>query len=360
MSSRKLRVLVIDDSAYNRQIITDVLGAQPDFEIVGKADDGEQGLKLAASLKPDLITLDIEMPRMDGFTFLRLLMSQLPTPVIVISSHSKKQEVFQALELGALDFVAKPQRFLQPEVQNLKDDIVAKARAVQALQIIPFSKRTERARTPGEDSAAAAPSRKVAPKPVTLQRVVCIGASTGGPPALQSLLKVMNPASPCAILISQHMPEKFTKAFAERLNRVSPLEVSEAEDGVPVLPGHAYVAPGGAHLELAEDRSGLKLRLVKTVPDDHYVPSIDRLFASAAAQKTARVMAVVLTGMGADGKEGIQRVQAAGGRTVAESQESAIVFGMPKEAIQTGCVQDILALEVIIERVQAFASDARF
>lgn len=353
----KLRVLVIDDSAYNRQIISDVLGEHADFEVIGKAEDGEQGLKLAALLKPDLITLDVEMPRMDGFTFLRLLMSQMPTPVIVISSHSKKQEVFQALELGALDFIAKPARYLQPEIQGLKEEIIQKATAVKALQIIPLQRRSIKGQMPLPNLQVAFKEETFEPRVMPL-RVVCIGASTGGPPALQSLLKVMVANTPTAFLIAQHMPEKFTRAFAERLNRVSPLTVIEAEDGMPVIGGRAYIAPGGGHMEVVETGGLLFVSIKKTTTEDRYVPSIDRLFASLARVRGPKVLTAVLTGMGSDGSVGIRDLHHSGARILAESQESAIVFGMPKEAIQTQCVHEVLSLESIIERIHQFATGA--
>lgn len=355
--TEKLKVLVIDDSAYNRQIISEFLMSHPEFEVVGKAEDGEQGLKLVAVLKPDLITLDIEMPRMDGFTFLRLLMSQMPTPVIVISSHSRKQEVFQALELGALDFVAKPQRFLQPNLEDLKEEIVRKALAVRALQVLPLARRARaHGNTVGERPA---PSR--VPSPVDdadfVTRLIAIGASTGGPPALQSICRALTPALPTAVLVAQHMPEKFTRAFAERLNRGSLLRVREAEGDERVLPGYMYIAPGGAHMELhGGGREPLIIRLVPPVATDRYVPSIDRLFTSVASVRGPKVLAAILTGMGADGAEGVRALRAVGARTLAESEESAIIFGMPKEAIHTGAIDEVVGLDGIIDRMQSFVT----
>ncbi len=355
--AQKLRVLVIDDSAYNRQIISETLSAHPEIEVVGKAEDGEQGLKLAAQLRPDLITLDIEMPRMDGFTFLRLIMSQLPTPVIVISSHNKKQEIFQALELGALEFIAKPARYLQPEVEGLKEELIQKTMAVRALQPVAFQRRGRGGGGGGGgEERAAEPRQKAQVSPESLQRLVIIGASTGGPPALQSMLKTLPADTATAYLVAQHMPEKFTRAFAERLNRVSSLAICEGEDKQRVLPGAVYIAPGGSHMEVVEGHDGLVLQLSKPAAEDRYIPSIDRLFSSAAKVRGLKQLAVVLTGMGADGSQGIRQLHAAGARVVAESQESAIVFGMPKEAISTGCVHEVLPLEAIIERVHGFST----
>jgi two-component system chemotaxis response regulator CheB len=358
--SRQVRVLVIDDSAYNRQIIADFLTSSPEFEIVGRAEDGEQGLKLAAVLKPDLITLDIEMPRMDGFTFLRLLMSQMPTPVIMVSSHSRKQEVFQALELGALDFVAKPERFLTPDLSDLRDELLRKALAVRALQVVPLARRSTRPPPPAIAEHMAQKSRpgsELENQP--LVRLVAIGASTGGPPALQTILKALSPTVPTAVMVSQHMPEKFTRAFAERLDRSSAFDVHEAEQGERIVPGSAYIAPGGSHLEVAGGgRDPLTVRLTPTTPADRYVPSIDRMFTSIAKVRGPELVGVVLTGMGADGAEGIRILHAAGARTIAESEESAIVFGMPKEAIHTGAVDEILHLDDVVGRLQVLVTSA--
>lgn len=351
-----LRILVIDDSAYNRQIISETLSGHPDIEVVGKADDGEQGLKMAAALRPDLITLDLEMPRMDGFTFLRLLMSQMPTPVIVVSSHSRKQQVFQALELGALDFIAKPARFFSPEADRLSQEIVAKVLAVKSLQVIPFSQMSARAVGASPERHRLEAEETPGQIAVPLKRLVVLGASTGGPPALQTIFKAVGAAEGVAYLVAQHMPEKFTKAFADRLNRVSTLNICEAEDGVPVLPGSVYVSPGGSHMEVAPGAGReYVVRLRPRVQVDRYVPSIDRILASAAQLKELEMLAIVLTGMGADGSQGVRQVRACGGHSIAESDDSAIVFGMPKEAIQTGCIDDILPLEGIIESVHAFA-----
>ncbi|MBC7794336.1 MAG: chemotaxis response regulator protein-glutamate methylesterase [Clostridia bacterium] len=348
----KLRVLVIDDSAYNRQTISEILNSHPEIEVVGKAYDGEEGLKLVAQLKPDLVTLDIEMPRMDGFTFLRIVMSKMPTPVIVVSSHSRKQEVFQALELGALDFIAKPQHHIAPDIANIREEIIAKALTVKALQPIPFSRIS--LTTPSRGDVRADYDKPRSNLEAT--RLVCVGASTGGPPALESLFKAMGTSPQCAFLVAQHMPAKFTRAFAERLNRMTSLDIREAEDGMEVYGGSVYIAPGGKHMELAKTSKQLILKLVDVVETDRYVPSIDRLFASAASSFEMSMLGVILTGMGADGAAGVRVVRQAGGRTIAESQESSIVFGMPKEAIQTGCIDETLPLGQIIERIAKFAS----
>jgi two-component system chemotaxis response regulator CheB len=360
---KKLRVLVVDDSAYNRQTISEILNGHPEMEVVGKAYDGEEGLKLVAQLKPDLVTLDIEMPRMDGFTFLRIVMSKMPTPVIVISSHSRKQEVFQALELGALDFIAKPSHHIAPDIASLREEIISKALTVRSLEPVPFNRRAQSRPEPrrtGEFAPMTAadlePPIPAMRAPLEATRLVCIGASTGGPPALESLFKAMGTSPQCAFLVAQHMPAKFTRAFAERLNRMTSLDIREGEDGMEVHGGCVYIAPGGRHMELRRAGNSHFIHLLDVKGDDRYVPSIDRLFESAARAFEMSMLAVILTGMGADGALGVRTVRAAGGRTIAESQESSIVFGMPKEAIQTGCIDETLGLGQIIERVAKFAS----
>ncbi len=351
--SKKLRVLVIDDSAFNREVISEMLESHDSIEVVATGSDGEQGIKLAHEHRPDLITVDIEMPRMDGFTFLRIIMAQLPTPVIVISTHSRKHEVFQALELGALDFIPKPSRFMPEERSAMREDLVAKALAVRLLQIAPFRR-------------AGTPSPKPIAAPVLgsgkheLYQVVCIGASTGGPPALHRLFQAQAGGGDTAFLVAQHMPKNFTRTFAERLNRSAALEVCEGEDGAILAPGVAYIAPGGKHMEVVRGDDNLpKLRISPEDPGDGYVPSVDRLFKSAAKVFGYNVLAAVLTGMGADGAVGVRAVHAAGGRALAESDSTAIVYGMPKEAAATGCVDAVLPLDEIIAQLQEFSAGGK-
>ena len=355
-AKKKLRVLVVDDSAYNRRTISEILDAHPDIEVVGMADDGEKALKAASSLRPDLITLDLEMPRMDGFTFLRIIMSQMPTPVIVVSSQSHKQSVFQVLELGALDFIAKPTRYFAADEEGLRDEIIAKALSVRALQVVPFNRRANPKEAMSGVPAIAAPATAAPVVPTErVDRLVCIGASTGGPPALQAIFKSVGAHSGTAIMVAQHMPEKFTRAFAERLNRISPVEIHEAEEGMPVMTASAYIAPGGAHLELVQSGGALLCHVLASQPGDRYAPCIDKLFESAAPIFKNKLLAAVLTGMGSDGSIGVRAVRRTNGRVLAESQDTAIVYGMPKEAIQTGCVDETLPLEKIIESIHTFA-----
>lgn len=357
-SKDRIRVLVIDDSAYNRQAIVEMLESDKGIDVVSRAANGEEGLKEALSLKPDVITLDLEMPKMDGFTFLRILMSRQPTPVIVISSYSRKQNVFKALELGALDFIAKPTRYLSPELHKIRDELVEKILMVRHLRTSNLQRRPtqwavveRQAVYPEAERAAGA----VTEMPGML--LVVVGASTGGPPALQTFLQTLPRHLPVAYLVAQHMPENFTRAFSDRLNRYTGLEVSEARGGELVEPGRVFVAPGGQNLKVVRQGAVLKTEVEDVEPGAKYVPSIDAMFRSAAEIMGGRTMGILLTGMGSDGREGIRAIKQAGGRTVAESEETAVIFGMPKEAIDSGGVDVVLRLDEIAGEVIRFAGE---
>jgi two-component system chemotaxis response regulator CheB len=344
--SARLRVLLVDDSALSLGELQRLLEGAGDFAVVGHARDGEQALREVMALRPDAIILDLQMPRMDGFTFLRLLMARRPTPVIVLSSNSRRADVFKTLELGALDFVAKPER---GGLESVREELLAKCRMVRSLRVekLAFSARP--------DHEPADPRPMVEP-----DRLVVIGASTGGPQALQELLGALPGDLPVGVLVAQHMPEKFTRAFAERLGRTSAFTVAEAADGDLVAAGRVLIAPGGQHLEVRRERGTGTLRVALAPPDaggysGHYCPSIDRLFTSAALAMPRRLCALVLTGMGSDGAAGIQAVKAAGGLTLAESELTAAIYGMPRAAVATGKVDQSIALSQIAGRLADFA-----
>ncbi|RLB59890.1 MAG: chemotaxis response regulator protein-glutamate methylesterase [Deltaproteobacteria bacterium] len=348
MVTGKIRVLVVDDSAYNRQAIVEMLESDDEIEVVGLASNGEEGIKEAARLRPDIITLDLEMPRMDGFTFLRILMSRQATPVIVISSYSRKQNVFKAMELGALDFIAKPTRYLSPEVHKIKDELLEKIRLVRQL-------RTEGLKRVSGGSSSPLPAVEISSEVDAVEiAVLAIGASTGGPQALQRVLQRVPSNARACYLVAQHMPEGFTRAFAERLNRLCGLHVCEAEGEQVLRAGQVLVAPGGNNLVVERRQEQLLAKIVEPAEDAKYVPSIDLLFSSLARAMGHQCMAILLTGMGSDGCQGMQAVKAAGGRTVAESEETAVVFGMPKEAIDSGSVDQIAHLDDIPSVIKLF------
>jgi two-component system chemotaxis response regulator CheB len=363
----KIRAIVIDDSAFNRQTISAMLESGPssDIEVVGRAADGQEGLNLVFQLAPDVVTLDLEMPKMDGFSFLRILMSKKPTPVIVISGYATKENVFKALELGALDFVAKPSRQISPALKQIQDELLGKVRMVTQLRMVSLTDRAAKAPPPtgitGSFPVITMPppekdrARRDGPAP---PKLVAIGASTGGPPAIHQILTALDPTLPLGIVITQHMPTKFTKAFAERLQRTSPWIVREAEPGDNLTAGVALIAPGSHSLTLRRDGTQLKAELVAPQPDDRFVPSVDRMLQSVAKpaiSDLSQILAVILTGMGGDGGRGVQAIKAAKGRVIAEAPETAVIFGMPEEAIRTGVVDEIVPLGNVAEVISKFA-----
>jgi two-component system, chemotaxis family, protein-glutamate methylesterase/glutaminase len=340
-----LRVLVVDDSVFNRRSIGEILAQSPEIEVVGKAADGEEALRLVSNLKPDCITLDLEMPRMDGFTFLRILMTKMPTPVVVVSSYSQKENVFKALELGALDFVAKPERFSDPDLGSIREQLVSKvllARSVRLGMSPPQRRAPDLAPAPIELPRA---KQLVPPK-----NVIAIASSTGGPSALMEIFTRFPQNYRSALVIAQHMPDKFTRTFAERLSRRGALRVSEAQDQDVVSEGTGFVCPGRHCMELeVSSRGTMKLKVTPPGERDRYVPSADRLLSSVAAGVGRRAVGVILTGMGDDGVEGARRILDAGGIVIAESEESAVVYGMPGAAVRAGAASQSLPLTEIAE-----------
>jgi two-component system, chemotaxis family, protein-glutamate methylesterase/glutaminase len=345
MVDTSLKVLIVDDSVFNRRSITEILTTSPDVEIVGKAADGEEALRLVGMLRPDIITLDLEMPRMDGFTFLRILMTKMPTPVIVVSSYSQKENVFKALELGALDFVAKPDRYSDPDLAAIRDDLLRKvllARGVRT-NLSPLVRRT--AETPTFQQV----SRDRGPIPVVVpRRVVAIASSTGGPSALMEIFSRLPEHAKFAVVIAQHMPDKFTRTFAERLDRRSNFRVAEAQELDPVGEGMAFVCPGRHCMELEPTvKAGFRLRVHPPDEQDRYVPSADLLLTSVARTVGKNAVGVILTGMGDDGVRGARAIIDAGGIVIVESESTAVVYGMPGAAVRANAVTMSLPLPEI-------------
>ncbi len=340
-----IRVMVVDDSAIVRQILTKELSKEPDIEIVAAAPDPYVARDKLVLLKPDVVTLDIEMPRMDGLTFLQKIMRYFPTPVIIVSSLSKKGSdlAMKALELGAVEVVAKPGSSYS--VGDLRNDLAHKIRAAYRVDI-------KGRRAIAEAAAAARPTAQT----VDLSRfsatnkIIAIGASTGGTEAIKEVL-VRLPANTPGIVIVQHMPPKFTTSFAERLNSMCPFEVKEAEDNDRLYPGRALLAPGNFHMMLK--RSGAEYSVtVKDGPMVHHQrPAVDILFKSVAKAAGKNAIGVLLTGMGADGAEGLLNMKESGAPTIAQSKESCVVFGMPGEAVKMGAAGQVVHLENIADAI---------
>jgi two-component system chemotaxis response regulator CheB len=355
----KIRVLIVDDSASVRQTLTEILDSDPQIEVMGSASDPFIAARRIQEEVPDVITLDVEMPRMDGITFLRRLMAQRPVPVVMCSSLTEQgsETLMQALEAGAVDIILKPRvgaaQFLLDAKVRICDVVRAAARARLKGAPARALPRAAHSRAPQEKLTADA----MLPPPIagqamarTTESVVCIGASTGGTESLKVVLEAL-PASSPGIVVVQHMPEKFTAAFARRLDSLCQVEVKEAADGDTVLRGRVLIAPGDRHTML--QRSGARYYVsVKEGPlVSRHRPSVDVLFRSAARFAGANAIGIIMTGMGDDGAHGLAEMRGAGAFTIAQDEATSVVFGMPKEAIELGAVERVLPLELLAAEI---------
>jgi two-component system, chemotaxis family, protein-glutamate methylesterase/glutaminase len=349
---KRVRVLIVDDSAFYRQAIAGMLKSSPYVEVVGSVTDGSEAIKALPLLKPDVITLDLNMPNMDGFTFLRWLMVNKPMPVLVISSQSESTNVFRALEMGAVDFLAKTTEKASIDFVKLQDELVSK---VETIAMVPPEKLRDLRKIVTQASQATEELKEHLESQRWREKsrymVVVIGASTGGPPAIQTVLSRLPRDFPVPIAVVQHMPAGFTYYFADRLNHVLNVAVKEAESGDVLETGKVLICPGGHHMCFRKAGNKAVVDLQPRQEADRYVPSVDALMISAAEIFHSKVLGVLLTGMGNDGKLGMKRIKERGGSTIAESEETAVVFGMPKEAIQTGVVDKVLRLPEISAEV---------
>lgn len=352
---RPLRVVVVDDSALNRRLLSEMLESMEGISVVGRAADGEEALRVLGSVDPDLVTLDLEMPKMDGFSFLRFVMARKPIPVIVVSSHSAKQNVFRALELGALDFIPKPGAASGERIREIAEELAAKVDMVRLLRP-RLMKKGLHGTVSSKLKALKTDDSRPLPAEDSPERLIVIASSTGGPSALVDMFAWFDSDSPAAAIVVQHMPPKFTRTFAERLDRLGGLRVSEAADGDPIRAGRAFVCPGGRTLEITNLHAGYhSARVAPPNPEDRYVPSADRVFSSAAATFGARTIGVVMTGMGDDGAAGAAEIVAAGGKILVQSPEDAVVDGMPRAAMRATDVEYVGALANLSERVAKLA-----
>lgn len=335
-------VLVVDDSPLMQRIITRLLESDPRIRVVATAADGYEAIEKVEAIRPDVVTLDIQMPRMDGLEALQQIMRCAPTPVVMLSGVKEASAAVRALELGAVEFVAKPSGTVSIDLYKVRDELISKIRLATLVNLNRAVTKTEPL-TP----------------PVTLPRrppmggkergawMLAIGASTGGPRALNTVLSRLPAELPASMLIVQHMPAGFTASFARRLDQHSPLHIEEARDGQAVTTGAAYVAPGGVHMVVTGEHGRPIIRLKDTPPVNSVRPSADVLMVSVARLNGARSMGVLLTGMGADGAEGLAQIKAAGGITLAQDRESSTIFGMPRAAIKRGVVDRVLPLSEI-------------
>lgn len=360
-----VRVLVVDDSAFIRRLMTDILGADPDIEVVGTAPDAFRARESIKALNPDVITLDVEMPGMDGIQFLSNLMRLRPMPVVMCSTLTEHGAgvTLEALELGAVDFVQKPTAFSSEALRDYALEVTAKVKGAAGAAIrggtrAPARRPTTLREIPQATEKYTAdvilPYAPARPGGAT-EAVIAIGASTGGTEAIRHVLTALPAESP-AILITQHIPKAFSGPFARRMDACCDLKVVEAEDGEPVVAGHAYVAPGDRHLLLVREGSRYRCRLSDGLPVQRHKPSVDVLFRSVAQAAGASAIGVMLTGMGRDGAECMRELRDAGAATLAQDEATSVVWGMPGAAYEAGAVQTLLPLESIAGKLMELAA----
>lgn len=336
-----IRVLVVDDSGFFRRRIVEILRGDADLEVVGEAADGQQAVAAAARLRPDVITMDIEMPVMDGITAVKQIQSRNRTPILMFSSltHEGARATLDALAAGASDFM--PKRF-QDIARNQEEAVREFCARVRALGL-----RTVPARTVTAAPAAARAAARPEPVRAGSQQVVVIGASTGGPVALQTVLSQVPAAFPLPILVVQHMPAAFTGAFAERLDQVCRVHVKEAAEGDVLAPGTVYVAPGGRQMRVVRHGAGARIQIADAAANQIYKPSVDVTFDSVAEAYRGRVLAIMLTGMGADGCAGTRALKSAGAHVWAQDEQSCVIYGMPQAVVNAGLADCVLPVDAI-------------
>lgn len=353
-----IKVLIVDDSALVRQVLTKIFAQDKNIEVIGTAVDPLFAIKKIKEQRPDVITLDLEMPRMDGLTFLERLMAVYPMPVVVISSLAKAgaAATIKALELGAVDFVTKPSAGLSGGLENLSREILAKVKSAAAVNMDQVRRQVKKMRV--GDRVKTEPSPEISTKKPLVSstdKIIAIGASTGGTVAVKQIISRL-PANLPGILIVLHMPAGFTASYAESLNTISPLRIKEATDRESLVPGSVFIAAGGKHMVLEKGSGGFTVRTDNSEPVNRHRPSVDKLFFSVAQNASPNSLGIILTGMGDDGARGLKEMHDKGSPTIAQNEQSSIVFGMPRQAIELGAVDRILSLEDISSAIVGFVN----
>jgi two-component system chemotaxis response regulator CheB len=340
-----IAVVVIDDSAFMRKSLSLMLESDLGIKVVGTARDGREGIEKIRELHPDLVTLDIEMPVMDGLTALRIIMKEMPLPVLMVSSLTTDgaKATLDALHLGAVDFIPKELSYVSLNIAKIKEELIAKVKHIARSRALSARLQKVRSAAPGRP---AAPRKPPDPARADLKALV-IGVSTGGPYALMQLIPRLPAGFPLGVAIVQHMPPKFTQSMAERLNGMSQLEVKEAEDGEPVTAGKVLIAPGGQHLVFSTNGTGVKARITAEPSGTLYRPCADVMMLSAAESFPGPLLGLIMTGMGKDGLDGLRQNTQRGGVVVAQDEESCVVYGMPKAAVEAGLADHVVSLEEI-------------
>lgn len=356
---KNIKVLIIDDSAFMRKLITDFLSEDSRIEVIGTARNGEEGLKKIEQYKPDVVTLDIEMPVMNGLDCLKQIMQRFPVPVIMLSSTTKvnADNTILAMRYGAFDFIAKPSGPISLDLVKIKQELIEKIKAANAANIKELASTSINNKKSVKKQIEYSNIELESKQRIIMQKdhipsIICIGTSTGGPMALQKVVEKLPKEINAIILIVQHMPAKFTKSLANRLNQLSEISVKEAEDGEKLKKGVAYIAPGGYHLSVDHKNHGLTALITETPPVNGHRPSVDVLFESISQVIGYSKVAVIMTGMGSDGAKGVQLLKIdASVKVIAESEETAIVYGMPKAAISTKLVDEVKPINKIAETI---------
>ena len=357
---KKTKVLVIDDSALIRQLLSEILSSDPNIEVVGAAPDPLIAREKIKLLNPDVLTLDVEMPKMDGIAFLKNLMRLRPMPVVMVSSLTEQgaDVTLEALEVGAVDFLTKPKIDLSHSLQSYSEEIIAKVKAAAGARVRAYNDASSPGNVPPKLSADVVLAKKNAMTHLrTTDRIIAVGASTGGTEAIKEILMRMPAESP-GMMITQHIPQEFSKPFANRMNSVSAMTVCEAQDGQQIVTGHAYIAPGGRHLYVERSGARYLCRLSDGLPVNRHRPSVDVLFRSVAQNVGFNSIGVILTGMGDDGAGGLKEMQEAGAQTIAQDEKTSVVWGMPGEAVKRGAADKILPLERIADALMRFAQES--
>ncbi|MCT4564080.1 MAG: chemotaxis response regulator protein-glutamate methylesterase [Maledivibacter sp.] len=348
----RIKVLVVDDSAFMRRILSDIINSHPDIEVIDTARNGEDALVKIEKLKPDVVTLDVEMPKMDGLDALQKIMENCPVPVLMLSSLTKKgaDETIKALQFGAVDFIAKPSNIFKINVEDMRKHLLDK---IIVASKVKFRKKVLLNTSPRGEIRKTYPrkTRDLGVKKTTFKKVVAIGTSTGGPRALQNLLPSIPKDIDAAIVIVQHMPSGFTKSLANRLDSICEISVKEAEHNDILLPGHAYIAQGGHHMVVVKENNQLKIHLDGGPTVSGHRPSVDVLMGSIADTGIRNVIGVILTGMGADGAQGLKKLKENSAYIIAQDEESCVVFGMPKSTIKLGIVDKVLPIYDISDEI---------
>ncbi len=355
-AKRRIRVLIVDDSALVRSLLTDILRSDPGIEVVGVAGDAHVAREKIKLLNPDVLTLDVEMPKMDGITFLKNLMRLRPMPVVMVSSLTQHgaEVTLDALAIGAVDYLSKPKIDLAATLQDYSEELIEKIKTASIASVRALDPRRSALARPSVSTGVVLPK---IPKPRhlrTTDRIVAIGASTGGTEAIKDVLSRLPPDAP-GIVIAQHIPKAFSTPFAKRMNDCCQLTVYEAEEGQQVLAGHAYIAPGDRHLMVVRDGSRYVLRLDDGALVNRHKPSVDVLFRSVAQNAGPNAIGVLLTGMGKDGARGLREMLDAGSRTIAQDAATSVVWGMPGEAVAQRAAQHVLALESVAAKIRLLA-----